>query len=77
MNFEVENDTSNNNVPEFAVNLQTKILLSQQRQAIEEYNSDDPQLDSAVYQDAKSKFDSVWYACNSEGKKKRADKLYQ
>ena len=35
---------------------------------MEEYDSDDSQLDSAVYQDAKSKFDSVWYACNSEGK---------
>ena len=73
--FEVVNNTSNNNVPQFAVNSQTEIQLSQQRQAMEEYNSDDPQLDSAVYQDAKSKFDSVWYACNSE--KKRVDELYQ
>ena len=66
--FEVENDTLNNMVPEFAVNSQTEIQLSQQRQAMEDYDSDDPQLHSAVYQDAKSKFDSVWYACNSEEK---------
>ena len=66
--LEIDSNTLSDNMPEFAVNSQTEIQLSQHRQAMEDYDSDDPALDSAAYHDAKSKFDSVWYSCNSQEK---------
>ena len=63
---EIDTNCHYENVAEFAVNSQTELQFSQQRENISDTDSEDAILKCAAYYDAKARFDNAWHCCNNE-----------
>ena len=63
---EIDTSSQYESVSEFAVNSQTELQFSQQRENISDTDSEDALLQSAAYYDAKARFDNAWHCCNNE-----------